>query len=95
MQIRIGKNVKKMKKEDAMKTNTVKIAIALIGAFAASAFAATTGTTGEGTGPLVWFFIGFGALVIMLQAVPALFLFTAMLKGLFSASDKPAALPKA
>ena len=77
-----------------MKTNIIKIVIALLGACAASAFAATTGVVGEGSGLLVWFFIGFGVLVVMLQAVPAVFLFVSMLRGLFSASEKEAHLPK-
>lgn len=77
-----------------MKTTILKTALALLGAGASSAFAATTGTAAEGSGPLVWFFIGFGVMVIMLQAVPALILFVSMLKGLFAASEKEATLPK-
>lgn len=77
-----------------MKTTIVKWAIALAGAGATTAFAATTGIAGEGSGPLVWAFIGFGVMVIMLQAVPALILFASMLKGLFTSSDKEATLPK-
>lgn len=77
-----------------MKTNIIKTIIALLGACAASAFATTTGTSGEGSGPLVWFFIGFGVLAIMLQAVPAMILFVSMLRGLFSAPEKEAHLPK-
>lgn len=77
-----------------MKTTITKMVIALLGACAAAAFAATTGTVGEGSGPLVWFFIGFGVLVIMLQAVPAVILFVSMLRGLFSAPEKEVHLPK-
>lgn len=77
-----------------MRINIIKTAIALLGACAASAFAATTGAAGEGSGPLVWFFIGFGVLAIMLQAVPAVILFVSMLRGLFSASGKEVSLPK-
>jgi hypothetical protein len=77
-----------------MKTNIIKTVITLLGACGASAFAATTGTAGEGSGQLVWFFIGFGVLVIMLQAVPAVILFVSMLRGLFSAPEKQAHLPK-
>ena len=77
-----------------MKINITKTVIALLGACAASAFAATTGTAGEGSGPLVWFFIGFGVLAIMLQAVPAVILFVSMLRGLFSTHEKEAHLPK-
>ena len=77
-----------------MKTNIIKIVIALSAACAASAFAATTGAAGEGSGPLVWFFIGFGVLVVMLQAVPAVILFVSMLKGVFSVADKASHVPK-
>jgi hypothetical protein len=77
-----------------MKTNIIKMVIALLSACAATAYAATTGTEVIGSGPLVWFFIGFGVLVVMLQLVPALILFVSMLRGLFSASEKEVRLPK-
>lgn len=86
---------KKVKKEDAMKTTIVKTVIALVGATATAAYAATSGSAAEGSGPLIWFFVGFGALVVLLQAVPALVLFVSMLKGLFATSDKEVTLPKA
>jgi len=76
-----------------MKINIIKTAIALLGACAASAFAAT-GAAGDGSGPLVWFFIGFGVLVIMFQAVPAVILFVSMLRGLFTTAEKEVHLPK-
>lgn len=71
-----------------MKTTITKIVIALIGAVAATAFAATTGVGAGESGLLVWSFIGFGVTVIMIQAVPAMILFASMLKGIFSHSDK-------
>lgn len=77
-----------------MKTDITKTAIAFIGAGTGTAFAAATGTTGEGSGLLVWFLIGFGTLIVMLQAVPAMILFVSMLRGLFSASEKEVHLPK-
>jgi len=77
-----------------MKTTFIKIAIALISAGATSAYAASTSSTVEGSGPLVWALIGFGVFVVMLQAIPALIMFFSMLKGLFGSSDKPASLPK-
>jgi hypothetical protein len=83
-----------VEEEIVMKTNITKIVIALLGAYAASSFAATTGAVEEGSSPLVWFFIGFGVLVIMLQAVPAMILFVSMLRGLFSPHAKEAHLPK-
>jgi len=78
-----------------MKTNIIKMVIALLGACTATAFATTTGSAVDGSGPLVWFFIGFGVVVVMLQLVPAVILFITMLKGLFAASEKEATLPKA
>ncbi len=78
-----------------MKTTMIKILIAIIGAGAASAFAATSGVAGEGSGPLAWFIIGFGVLIIMMQAVPAMILFVSMLRGLFSSSEKEVTVPKA
>lgn len=77
-----------------MKSTLLKTVIALVGATATSAYAATSGTTPEGTGILVWFFVGFGALIVILQAIPALVLFASMLKGLFSPADKHIHLPK-
>ncbi|MBV5340348.1 MAG: hypothetical protein J0665_12485 [Deltaproteobacteria bacterium] len=77
-----------------MKTNIIKMVIALLGACTATAYAATTETIVGGNGPLIWLFIGFGVLVVMLQLVPALILFVSMLRGLFSASEKEVRLPK-
>ena len=71
-----------------MKATIIKIIIALIGAGSAAAFAATTGAGAEESGLLIWAFIGFGVMVIMLQAVPAMILFTSMLKGVFAPTDK-------
>jgi hypothetical protein len=78
-----------------MKTNMIKTLVALFVAGAASAFAATSGVAGEGSGLLIWVFLGFTVLVVMLQAIPALILFVSMLRGLFSPSEKEATLPKA
>ena len=67
-----------------MKTKLIKLTAALTGAGASSAYAASSGVGGEGSGMLVWFLIWFGVMVIMLQAVPALIMFVSMVKGLFS-----------
>lgn len=77
-----------------MKTTIIKIAMALVCGIATSAFAVTTGVFGEGSGPLVWFFVGFMALVVMLQAVPAMILFVSMLRALFSPGAKEVTIPK-
>jgi len=78
-----------------MKTNIIKLVVALITASAVSAYAATSGIAGEGSGPLVWALIGFGTLVIMLQAVPSVIMLVAMVKGLLAPVEHPTALPKA
>lgn len=81
-------------KGDVMKATILKMIIALSGAGAAVAFAATTGAGSEDNGLLIWGVIGFGVMVIMLQAVPAMILFASMLKGLFAHSDKEATASK-
>jgi len=78
-----------------MKTNSLKIVVALIAASAASAYVAISGVGGEESGLLAWTLIGFAVLVVMLQVVPAVFMLFAMLKGLFSSTDKEVTLPKA
>lgn len=72
-------------KEDAMKT--MKVLISMTAGSASAAYAAV-GTQGEGTGILAYFFIGFFALIIVTQLVPAMILFFGMVKGLFSGSEK-------
>jgi hypothetical protein len=81
-------------KEEVMKTTIVKTAIALFGAGASAAFAATSGLASEGSGLLTWSLIGFGVMIIMLQAVPAMILFASLLKGLFSGHHETHHLPK-
>ena len=39
-------------------------------------------------GILIWGLIGFTALIVMFQAVPAVIVFTSMIKGLFASSEK-------
>ena len=71
-----------------MKTRILHFLFPLVGGTATSAFASTDGSLHDGGGPLTWFFIGFGALVLMLQAVPAAIMLYSMLKGIFSPSDQ-------
>lgn len=77
-----------------MKTLLVKIIAACAGAGTAMAFAASTSAAQGGAGLLIWAFIGFCGMLIMVQAVPALVLFIAILKGLFSAPDKEVTFSK-
>jgi hypothetical protein len=54
------------------------------------AMASGNAGNGEGLGFLAILFIGFGALVLVFQTVPAILLFAGMLKGLLSPADKKA-----
>jgi len=78
-----------------MKTNSFKIVVALIAAGAASAYVAVSASSGGENGFLIWALIGFAALVVMFQAVPAVFMLFATLKSLFSSADKEVTHPKA
>lgn len=78
-----------------MKTNSLKLVVALLTSSAVPAFAASVGTGGEEVGLLIWALIGFAVLVVMLQAVPATIMLYAMLKALFASGDKVAIAPKA
>ena len=62
--------------------NLILNVIGLLACFASSAFAASE--TGAGGGSfLLTLFIGFFALIVVFQLVPAVILFFGMLKGLF------------
>lgn len=63
-----------------MRTLTTIIAT-IAGFVPAAAFAATTGTTAN-TGLMGWVFLGFGAMVIIGQAVPAVLMMIGFAKGL-------------
>lgn len=69
--------------------NTIAITLVV----AANAFA--DGNTSDQEGWLWTLFIGFGALIIVFQLVPATVLFGTMLKGLFSATAKKTAMASA
>ncbi len=70
-----------------MKTKILNLLIPLLGGSATSAFASDSALS-DGGGPLVWFFIGFGVLVLMVQAVPALIMLYSMLKAVFSPAER-------
>lgn len=70
-----------------MKTRIMNLLIPMLGGSATSAFAADASLQ-DGGGPLVWFFIGFGALVLMVQAIPAMILLYSMIKAVFSPSER-------
>lgn len=60
-------------------------ALAILISFASSAFAATEADGGSSL--LLFLFLGFFALIIVFQLVPAVILFYGMLKGLFSRDE--------
>ncbi len=78
-----------------MKTNLVKIAVALLTSSAASVYAASAGVGGEEAGLLIWALIGFATLVVMMQAIPAAITLYAMVKAVFAPAESTTALPKA
>jgi hypothetical protein len=59
--------------------------ITLMGILApVSAFAANNGLSADNSGILVWVFLGFCALIVVAQVVPAVLLLTGMVKGVVS-----------
>lgn len=73
-----------------MKKTIIKILLPLFAGSATSAFATTQVSTQTGIGTLTWFFIGFGVMVLVFQAAPAIVVFLSILKGLFSSSPTEA-----
>jgi hypothetical protein len=71
-------------RENAMKTTILKMLIPILAGSTTSAFAAAHTQEQGGSGILVWFLIGFGVMVLLFQAAPAMVMFSSMLKGLFS-----------
>ena len=78
-----------------MKTNLVKVAVALLTSSAVSVYAASAGVGGEEAGLLIWALIGFATLVVMMQAIPAVIMLYAMVKAVFAPADKTFAAPRA
>ncbi len=67
--------------------NTLRNTLIALATFSSTAFAAGNNGTGEGN-LLLSLFIGFFALIVVFQLVPAVILFVGMIKGLVSKSDK-------
>ncbi|MEI6824588.1 MAG: hypothetical protein WCK54_03275 [Desulfuromonadales bacterium] len=61
-----------------------------------SAFAAASGLREDNSGIFVWVFLGFCALIVVAQVIPALLLMTGMVKGVVSVvrDEKVAATSK-
>ena len=66
---------------------TIKMLATIIAGSASAAFAAS-GAQGQETGLLVYLFVGFFALIVVSQLVPAAILFVGMVKGVFVRSEK-------
>ena len=66
---------------------TMRMLISMLAGSASAAFAAV-GSQSEGAGILAYFFIGFFALIIVTQLVPAMILFFGLVKGLFARPEK-------
>ena len=75
-----------------MKTTALKVIASLLAGSAGSAVAASSSASAElaGNGMLLWFFIGFGVMVVLFQAAPAIVMFASMMKGLFSSNPAEA-----
>ncbi|MDK9718973.1 MAG: hypothetical protein OEL57_13880 [Trichlorobacter sp.] len=78
-----------------MKANSIHLMVAILCSVSTSAYAASAGVGGEEAGLLIWALIGFGVLVVMMQAVPAMVMLYAMLKGVFAPADTTVVAPKA
>jgi hypothetical protein len=71
----------------------VLYAIAVLIGSASSALAASDGKT-EGSGVLIILFLAFGALIIVFQLIPGVFMFVSMVKGLFGKEKKAVVVEK-
>ena len=65
----------------------MKLIVPMVMSTTSVAYAATSAQS-EGAGILTYFFIGFFALIIVSQLVPAMILFAGMVEGLFASSEK-------
>jgi hypothetical protein len=66
---------------------TMKLLATMMICSTSTAYAANSAQS-EGAGILTYFFIGFFALIIVSQLVPAMILFVGMIKGLFTSQEK-------
>jgi hypothetical protein len=67
-----------------MKFAFLKILMPILAGSTTSAFAAAHSFEQGDSGILIWSFIGFGVIVLLFQAAPAMVMFFSMVKGLFS-----------
>ncbi|MDD2540282.1 MAG: hypothetical protein PHH28_04465 [Desulfuromonadaceae bacterium] len=76
-----------------MKSTILKILIPMLAGSAVPVFAAVTRPVHGGGSMLIWFFIGFGVMVLLFQTTPAIVMFFSMLKGVFSRTSLETSLP--
>ena len=69
---------------------TLKTLATMIVGSSSVAYAAS-GAQSQDTGILIYFFIGFFALIVVSQLVPAAILFVGMIKGVFTRNEKTSA----
>ena len=69
---------------------TMQMLISMVAGSTSAAYAAV-GTHNDGAGVLTYFFIGFFALIIVSQLVPAMILFFSLVRGVFSRREKTSA----
>jgi len=66
---------------------TLRMLMTMVVGSASAAYAAA-GTHNDGAGILAYAFIGFFALIVVSQLVPAMILFFGMIKGVFAGKEK-------
>ena len=76
-----------------MKTRITTLLATLATATAALAAPGALTPPAEGLGLLTWLFLGFAALIVVFQCVPAAVLFAAMLRSVFPAAEATKAPP--
>jgi len=86
-------NYSKLKKEMTMKTKqtlTTVCSAAAISLVTSTAALASSGATNKVfvSGPLILLFLGFCALVVVVQCIPAVIMFYGMIKGIASSKEK-------
>lgn len=67
--------------------NIIKNTLLVLASFSSAAYAGSQADTGGG-GFLVAVFLGFCALILVFQLVPAAILFASLIKGMFTKSSK-------
>ena len=69
----------------------MKALATLIGTIAPATAFAASGSRVDNSGIFVWIFLGFCALIVVAQVIPAVLLFFGMVKGITAKSDVKAA----